>query len=163
MKVFSLLLLVFVGACNQGGSSFHPINNGTQTVPTLTPVTTPTPKQDPAPRPDPIKNSNSHDLVVEIDQVNHRFTVTGNAGQVCGETFRVIDRLNYEVLTADTARITMSTGKIFELTRVDSSNEEEIWGDWETEITEGDYQGEMIFHIRLNPVMNVEGKCEAIP
>jgi hypothetical protein len=157
MKGISVLILMLLASCNPATSL-----KGTSTNPTSPAPLNSTIPTTPVPPVVHLENSNNHDLVIEIDQVNNIFTVTGNAGKVCGIEFNVIDRLNYEVLSADQAKITHN-GRVYDLTRVDHTNQEKIWGDWETEITEGDYQGHMIFHIKLDPVMNVESDCEAIP
>jgi hypothetical protein len=166
MKAIPFFLLAILISCNETPSSFRRVHGltGHPSAPLSAPFHHEGPATDAVVviEEKPVENSNAHELVVEIDQVNSRFTVTGNAGQVCGVNFKVIDRMNYEVLTADQARITLN-GRVFDLTRIDDTHGEKIWGDWTTEITEGNYQGNMIFHIRLDPVMKIESDCEAIP
>lgn len=160
MKGISLLILSLLVSCQPATSMRNQSAN-------TTPATKEVPATDAVivieePQEEVIADASKHDLVIEIDQVNHIFTVTGNAGQVCGIQFKVIDRLNYEVLSADQARITLNE-RILELRRVDKSNQEGIFGDWSMEINEGDLQGNVIFHIRLDPVLKIESSCEAIP
>ncbi len=162
---FTFLFLSTLISCNQSRSSFNKVHG--ETKHTSAPLSSHYRGEIPASdevivieetKADP----NIHELVIEIDQVNSRFTVTGNAGRVCGINFEVVDRLDYEMLSADQARITHN-GKVYELSRIDNTDGEKIFGIWTTDIVEGVYQGNVIFHIRLDPVMKLEADCELNP